>query len=229
MRIALGRKLAKYVDDIRSLPGDAVTALRNEGARGLWDVIAPRTVYRLVRTGHLIVYAQPVAEGPDIPPPHGVRIALVTEADWAAMESLVAVRDLPRFRSLVAAGRHCLVAWRGARPIGYAWVAESLGPDVTLCPFPLPPKAAYLWDLYVLPAERGSGVGSALASARIRTARERGFREGWRTIAPSNHASLRTLHKTGGPRVVGELRFVKLLTRMFVRYTPAPTAPNEAS
>jgi GNAT superfamily N-acetyltransferase len=114
------------------------------------------------------------------------------------------------------------VAWRGSQPIGYGWVAERLGPDVTACRFALPPHAAYLWDLYVIPSERSNGVGSALASARVRTARELGFSEAWRMIAPSNGASLRTLARTGnGNRVIGELRFLKVLSWMRVRFTPA--------
>jgi hypothetical protein len=41
-------------------------------------------------------------------------------------------------------------------------------------------------------------------------------------IAPTNHASVRTLLKSGpGARVVGEIRFIKLINRMFARFTPA--------
>jgi GNAT superfamily N-acetyltransferase len=126
----------------------------------------------------------------------------------------VTQRDLARFRGLVAAGRHGLVAWRGSQPIGYAWVAERIGPDVTLCDLALPAHAAYFWDLYVSPSERCNGIGSALAGARIQKARELGFSEGWRMIAPSNGASLRTLAKTGsGTRIVGEFRYLKVLSR----------------
>jgi hypothetical protein len=46
-------------------------------------------------------------------------------------------------------------------------------------------------------------------------------------IAPSNHASIRTLVRSGpGARVVGEIRFIKLITRMFARFTPS-TIPAE--
>jgi GNAT superfamily N-acetyltransferase len=224
------RRLAKYLDDWRSFPHDAAIGYRKEGIRGVWGVLAPRSVHRLVRTGHMIIYAQPVDKAPDLSPPPGVTIARVKDADWVALASLVSQRDLARFRNLVAAGRHCLIAWRGSQPIGYAWVAAELGPDVTLCRFPLPQDAAYLWDLYVLPAERCNGIGSALASARIRTARELGFREGWRMIAPSNRASLGTLRRTSGEtRIVGELRFLKLFSRMFVRYTSNPALGDRGS
>ncbi|MGZ8391256.1 MAG: N-acetyltransferase family protein [Gemmatimonadales bacterium] len=220
--MSIRRLLGKYVEDCRTFPGDAVSAYRHGGWSGVWDTLAQRTLYRVFRRSHLVIFAQSLDTSPHIPPPAGVRIAPVCDADWPALSSLVTQRDLARFRALIAAGRHCVVAWRGSEPIGYGWVTERLGPDVTACEFELPPHAAYLWDLYVIPSERSSGVGTALASARLRTARALGFSEGWRMIAPSNGASLRTLVRTGsGTRVVGELRFVKVLSRMRVRFTPA--------
>jgi GNAT superfamily N-acetyltransferase len=214
--------LRKYLTDLKTFPGDAALSYRHRGWRGVWDTLAPRTVYRIFRTGHMLIFAQTLDTSPDVAPPPGVRIAPLSEADWPALSTLVTQRDLARFRSLAAAGRHGLVAWRGGQPIGYGWVAERIGPDVTACPLALPVHAAYLWDLYVIPSERGNGVGSALASARIRTAGELGFSEGWRMISPSNFASLRTLAKSANhTRVVGELRYVKVLSRVQVRFTPA--------
>ena len=224
--MSLQGRVQKYLHDWRTFPADASMAYRRDGVRGLWETVAPRSVYRIVRSGRMIVFSQSLDELPVVPLPAGVTIAPLGVNDWPALESLVPQRELDRFQLLVSGGRTCLVAWRGARPIGYAWVARSIGTDVTLCQFPLPPHAAYLWDLYVEPAERCNGIGSALASARLRTAREQGFREGWRMIAPSNRASLRTLEKSGrGTRVVGELRFLKILARMHIRlvgWNPLP-------
>jgi ribosomal protein S18 acetylase RimI-like enzyme len=216
--MSLPSRLQKYLHDWRTFPGDAALAYRNNGVGGLWDAVAARSVHRVVRTGRMIVFAQPLEGVAELPLPSGITIGPLTEGDWLALESLVTAREMDRFRTLVARGRICLVAWRGSHPIGYAWVAETIGPDVTLCQFPLPSHAAYLWDLYVLPTERCNGIGSALATARLRAARERGYREGWRMIAPSNQASLRTLEKSGkGTRVVGRLWFCKILTRMYIR------------
>jgi GNAT superfamily N-acetyltransferase len=173
------------------------------------------------------VFAQPLAGARVVPPPPGVRIAPLAEADWPALGTLAGRRVLERFRLLADRGHACVVAWRGGRPIGYAWVATRIGPEVTMCPLPLPADSAYLWDLYVAPAERCTGVGSALASARLEVARERGYREGWRMIERHNHASLRTLGKSGSaPRIVGEVRFVKLLSRMRSHFTPAAAGPE---
>jgi ribosomal protein S18 acetylase RimI-like enzyme len=98
---------------------------------------------------------------------------------------------------LIARGRHCLIAWRNEQPVGYTWVSAGIGPDVSVWPLPFqfPSDAAYLWNLYVLPSERSSGIGTALARARLQLARELGFREGWRMVAPTNRASLRTVQK----------------------------------
>jgi GNAT superfamily N-acetyltransferase len=220
--MSIGPVLAKYVEDCRTFPKDAALAYRHEGWRGVWGALAARTIERLFRTGRVVIFAQPLDTAADAAPPAGVRISALSEADWPALSTLVSQRSLARFRALVSAGRHCVVAWRGSEPIGYGWVAERMGPDVTACELALPPHAAYLWDLYVVPGERSNGVGSALAGARIRTARELGFSEGWRMIAPTNGASLRTLAKTSrGNRVIGELRYVKVLSRMRVRFTPA--------
>jgi GNAT superfamily N-acetyltransferase len=189
---------------------------------GVWNALADRTLHRVLRTGHVVVFAQLLESAPQVPPPSGVTIRPLTGDDWPALSKIATQRSLASFRQLAANGRHGLVAWRGSEAIGYGWVAEQLGPDVTACPIDLPPYAAYLWDLYVVPAERSNGVGSALASARVQLARGLGFKEGWRMIAPSNNASLRTLAKTGtDTRVIGELRFVKVFSRVRAQFTPS--------
>ena len=216
------QQLAKYARDCKTFPGDAALAYRRGGVRDVWEELARRTLHRLVQVGRCVVFAQPLDRLPEIPPPEGVSISLLNEAGCDALVPLVSQRELDRFRARLANGRHCFVAWRGTRPIGYAWVADRVAPDVTIVPLLLPLDAAYLWDLYVLPAERCNGSGSALASARCQLARARGFREGWRMIAPSNHASIRTLVRSGpGARVVGEMRYIKLISRMYVRFTPS--------
>jgi GNAT superfamily N-acetyltransferase len=223
-------RLVKYARDWQTFPGDAALLYGRGGLREVWDAFARRTLHRLIRVGRLVVYAQPLDRAPHIPPPPGVTISAVDEAGCDALVRLVPQRELERFRALVSAGRHCLVAWRGEQPIGYAWVAERVGEDVTLVPLPLPADAAYLWDLYVVPAERCNGIGSALAGARCEIARARGFREGWRTIKPTNHASIRTLMRSGpGARIVGEMRYVKLITRIHARFIPNPSAVPEAA
>jgi GNAT superfamily N-acetyltransferase len=215
--------LAKYVTDLITLPADAALAYRHEGLRGIWDAVAPRTIHRIVRTSRLIVFAQPLDGIPETRPPAGVTIERLRRDQIGSLDTIVGARDRERFRRLLEVGCIGLVAWRGNRPVGYGWIAIEMRPEVSQCPLGLPPHAAYLWDLYVVPAERRSGVGSALAGERLRTARALGCSEGWRTIAPDNVASLTTLRRSAAvTRVVGELRYLKLGSRLFTRFIPCP-------
>ena len=218
--------LAKYVNDLVTFPGDAALAYRNEGLRGVWGAIAPRTIHRVVRAGRLTVFAQPLQDIPDVQPPAGVSIARLRLEQIPELRRIAGELDRERFRRLLEIGCVGLVAWRGSRPVGYAWVATEMRPEVSQCPLELPADAAYLWDLYVVPAERGSGVGSALASERLRAARALGRIEGWRMITPGNTASLGTLRRSGAStRVVGQIRYFKVGGRLIARFTPCP-APH---
>ena len=223
-------RLQKYWFDVRTLPADAALAYRHEGVRGAWKALASRSVHRVFRAGHVIVFAHPLGDERDCGLPAGVRVSLARAEDLAALVPLVGERESNRFRALQEHGHHCLIAWRGDQPVGYAWVAQTMGPDVAMWPLPFefPADAAYLWNLYVLPSERAHGIGSALAQARLRLARHNGFREGWRMVDPANSASLRTLRKSAGhTRVVGQIRFVQLFSRTYSRFTPhIPESPG---
>jgi GNAT superfamily N-acetyltransferase len=176
-----------------------------------------------MRSSRLTVFAQTLEQIPDCPPPSGIRIERLRPREVEALAPIAGERDRDRFRRLLEFGCIGLAAWRGERPVGYAWVAPEMRPEVSQCPLELPPHAAYLWDLYVVPSERRSGLGSALAAERLRVARELGRREGWRMITPDNAGSLRTLGRSGAaPRVVGEFRYLKLGPRLFARFTPCP-------
>ncbi len=214
-------RLARYVRDCRTFPADARIAWSNEGWRGVWEAIATRTLRKVLHGDRMILFAQGLDDLPEVGSPDGVTIARLQPRELPMLAYLASRRDLDAFRALLAAGRIGVVAWRGGRAVGYAWMAERLAPDVTRCPIPLPEEAVYLWDLYVLPAERGRGIGSALAAERLAIARELGYQEGWRMIAPRNLPSLRTLRAGGSTRIVGEIRFVQLLSLLRARFLPA--------
>lgn len=213
-------RLARYVRDCRTFPADARIAWSNEGWRGVWEAIASRTLRKVLRRDRMILFAQGLDDLPETCSPDDVSVTRLLPRELPMLAYLVSRRDLDAFRALLAAGRIGVVAWRGGRAVGYAWMAERLGPDVTRCPIPLPEEAVYLWDLYVLPAERGRGVGSGLATERLSIARGLGYQEGWRMIAPRNFASLRTLRAGGATRIVGEIRFVQVLSVLRARFLP---------
>jgi GNAT superfamily N-acetyltransferase len=131
----------------------------------------------------------------------------------AALAALVNHREGEGLRRAAAAGRICLGAWRGGTPVGYTWLSTHVSPDVEGFPIPLPEDAIYAWNLYVAPEERRSGIGSALASARLRVSRELGYRTGWRAIDTGNLGSVGTVRNTAGDgtRIVGRLRYVRIL------------------
>jgi GNAT superfamily N-acetyltransferase len=186
-----------------------------------------RTVHGAVRWGRVLVINQRLDELCELPPPSGVNIRRLERGDLPVLGDLVSGIEAGHFADHTARGRVCLVAWRDGRPIGYGWMADRFGSDMTAiaCPLALPPTATYLWNLYVAPDQRGHGVGSALSLARLLLARERGLREAWRMIEPSNHASLRIVTKTGGPstRIIGEFWYLKLMSRAYGQFHPAIT------
>jgi GNAT superfamily N-acetyltransferase len=223
--MSLRSRWSKYARDFATLPDDAAQAYRRGGVQELWQTIAERSIYRLIRWDRVLVIVQRLDEIQEIQPPEGITIRQATEADLPVLVEAMSRRELERFSEYVGRGRLCFVAWQDEHPVGYAWNADRVTSDMTAtaCPLALPPTASYLWNLYVVPSQRGRGVGSALASARLRLARDRGLREGWTMIAASNHASLRSVAKTAGPntRVIGELRYLKLLSRTYGRFRPS--------
>jgi GNAT superfamily N-acetyltransferase len=218
-------RLSRWIGGLRTLPHDAALAYRRGGRGDLWTTLAHQSLYCVCRHGHLLIIAQALDSFRQVSPPPGVRIAEASISDWPALEAILTRRELNGFARRLAAGMVGLIAWRDGSPIGYTWVADRLLSFVTPCPIALPSNAAYLFDLYVHPGERSGGIGSALASARLELARARGFKEGWRMISPANGASLRTVEKTtgSGTRIVGEVRYVKILTRVHRWYRPGST------
>jgi hypothetical protein len=214
----------KYVRDAITFPRDARAAWRHRGASGVWRELRVRTFDRLSRRGHALLLEHALADVPNLPLPDGIRIAPFSGPDWSAFLELTTAARIVKFRKRIARGRECLVAWRGNRPVGFTWISMRMDRDIETYPLPLPADVTYH------SSERGNGIGTALAFARLHHARGKSFRAGWRLIDIDNLASQRTAQKTAAPstRVVGELRYMSIFGRSWSRFTPGASSPNTA-
>ena len=221
----------KYVRDAVTFPRDARAAWRYRGAPGVWRELRLRTFDRISRRGLALLLEHVLADVPHLPLPEGVRIAPFSGPDWTPFLALTTARRIERFRERIARGRQCLVAWRGDRPVGFTWISTRMEPDIETYVLPLPPDATYHWDLYVASRERGSGVGTALAFARLHHVHQQSYRVGWRLIDIDNWSSQRGAQKTATPstRVIGELRYVSFLGRSWCRFAPGAVSPATAA
>ena len=99
-------------------------------------------------------------------------------------------------------GHRPYVAWLGAIPVAYGWVATrsaTVGElDLTLV---LPPSDRYLWDVATLPGWRGRGIYPRLLQA-ILAAEAPGPERFWIIHAPENRASAAGIATAGFAPVV---------------------------
>jgi GNAT superfamily N-acetyltransferase len=192
---------------------------------GLAEAVLHRTLHRLYRRRKYVLFEHDLSGDVRAPLPPGVEIRFLEDRDWPSLTELITSSAVERFRRRAAQGRTCLVAWQNGRPIGHAWVSERIDIDVEPHPIPLPSDAVYLWDLYVDPADRSRGVGSALTTARLDHARERGFRRAWTMNAFGNLPSMTVTERASPRRVrlLGEVTLVWLLGRVRARHTVSGT------
>jgi ribosomal protein S18 acetylase RimI-like enzyme len=181
-----------------------------------------RRARRLYHRRAGLLFEADLAELSQAPPPAGVEVRVLADCDDVSNAGALTTRALGRIRSYMTPGNTCFIAWRGERPVGFAWISEPGTPHESL-PLPIPADVVYGWDLWVDPRQRGHGVGSALVRARLAYARERGFVRSWRIVMDGNEAALRTLERssTGSARVLGQVVYETVLGRMRVRYEPA--------
>ncbi len=202
--------ISQLVRDVRNLPSDLAVGWRTDGRSGLRAMLPIGRVY--IRQRFLVI-EQSLWDARDVVPPPGVKIERIGE-DCSSLRSILRSRRLALFERRLAAGRICLIARRDEQAVGYGWISKRMEPEIERLPLALPADAAYLWDLFVVRDERGSGIGSALGSARMDVARRLGYGLGWRAVFLRNKPSLRAAEKTGKVRIVGELACVRILGRL---------------
>ncbi len=191
---------------------DVAVGLRTAGPGGFLRQVLDIALGGVRARYELMVIEQRLDELEPRGAPAGVEIRPL-EGSPDQLSSILTSRARERFDARLLANRICLVAWRGEDPVGYTWISPAIDPRVEELPLALPPDAAYMWDLFVLRSERGSGIGSALTSARLEWGRQAGYAKGWRAISPTNRPSIRTAEKTGRMQVLGEIRIRRTFGR----------------
>jgi GNAT superfamily N-acetyltransferase len=206
---------------LASFPRDSRIAWRTSGWTGVKNLMPHGSIYR---GGNLLVIEQDLEKVHIVTPPNDIEIELF-DGDVSRVSSILPTAKRQAFKTRFEAGRSCLLASRGSTVVGYTWLSSGIDRDIELLPLALPEDSIYLWELFVPRSERGSGIGSALTSARLALAREWGFRFGWRAVSPGNKPSMRTVEKTGSVQVLGELSWHQFLGRFRgreVRYGAKP-------
>ena len=141
---------------------------------------------------------------PALPPLPGLRTAVT---DAVPRLARLADLDQAEVAARVAGGHRPYLAWLGAEPVAYGWVA---GAGATIgelgVAFTLPRGDRYLWDFATLPAWRGRGVYPHLLRGIIAEETAAGAARLWIIHAPENPASARGIVKAGFTPV-GDLSF----------------------
>jgi ribosomal protein S18 acetylase RimI-like enzyme len=212
-------RIGRVLQDFRR---DAAITWGYGGPRQLWDAFLWRVVYRVYRREGAVLFEQDLTAAIEQSTPAAVQIRPLADRDWGPIAGALTSRAFERFHRNALGGSVCLVAWRGEQPVGHTWLSEP-GTAPASLPIPLPSDATYGWDLWVDPRERSRGTGSALVRARLRYARERGYRRTWRIVTDHNRPALRTLEKSsgGGLRVLGRVTYATFLGRNRARYQPS--------
>lgn len=217
-------RLKKYVNDIRTFPGDALRAWRAGGWVAVQEEVRKRTLDRLGGYVRRFVIETDLLHLADVAAPPEVEIRPFTGPDWSLLGDMGRNRLAAQFGEASADGRICLVAWKQRHAVGYAWFSPTIESRHESYDLPLPYGTIYLWQIEVARGERRRGVAAALLSSGLRLCRDQGFHRSWMIIHPSNIASLRTIASVAPSRLLGTVARVKVLSwmRSWYRALSAP-------
>jgi hypothetical protein len=130
----------------------------------------------------------------------------VEAADDERLIAQVTGLDPAQVCARLAAGHQPYLAYLGAAPVGYGWMAQREAAIGELdLRFTLPPTDRYLWDFGTLPAWQGYGIYPRLLQSII-TQQAAPVERVWIIYAPENTPSGAGMRKAG-LRVAGQLSF----------------------
>jgi ribosomal protein S18 acetylase RimI-like enzyme len=223
--------LARYVNDVRTFPGDGIRAWRAGGWTSFKQEIRGRTLDRLggyVRRFVIESDLSHLVDNTDLPPEIDIRP--FSGPDWTLLGDMGRSRSSQQFADASAAGRLCLVAWKRRQAVGYGWFSPLIQERHESYDLRLPADTIYVSHIEVTRAARGQGIGSALLSRGLRLCVERGFRRSWIIVHPHDFASIGTVVRLSPSRVLGTVARLKVLfwMRSWYRGLSAPV-PIEIS
>jgi len=201
----------KYLRDIVTFPADARHAWRTDGAHGLWDEIAERTVYRIARVAQYDLYERELAAIKHVPSPEGLDVQMLRADDHARLGALMTRRRRAQL-ARGAANRTVFAALREGVVVGYSWWSTTIDSALDFSPLVLPADAIFHGYVHVERAERHRGTAGALFSAGEMYLHERGARVCWFLIKSTNIVGARTARGRWGGRTrhVARLSYSKL-------------------
>jgi len=173
-----------------------------------------------VQMGRVVVlrFDAAASEQPRLRGPGSVRLAT-----YADLDGLAACRNRPElFAKRFSAGDRCVVGTVGGRIVGFEWFSlrgaqaeERYGYAIAI-----PADAVYLYDAYIEPAYRLSGLWVRFKAFIASQVQGQGRRTFLTLIDHGNVPSMRT-HTRFGYRPIADVRIVSLLGRAYVWERPA--------
>jgi ribosomal protein S18 acetylase RimI-like enzyme len=140
----------------------------------------------------------------------GVDLPMGCQWVWAGPEELRVMDQHPEATSRSAYDRRakrgdaCLCVKNGDELVGYRWIARKaaclycgFSRNYELMLFPLQPRQAFLYDLYVYSSYRKHGYGTLLMDLALDVLQNEGVGEVFSLVDPDNHPMLRLNARLG--------------------------------
>lgn len=163
-------------------------------------------------------------------PQEGIEVREASEQDIRALAAALG-RESADWMAKRAQGALCIVAWSGQARLGYLWItrsAELMSEVHQILDVSRDPGAVYLFDGYVLPANRRKGALRTLLHASKRWARQQGLSRLYAAFARENRVSEQALLRAGFATVVADVGFLSVLGHewKWLRTPQGPSGPN---
>ncbi|MBE7552574.1 MAG: GNAT family N-acetyltransferase [Anaerolineales bacterium] len=202
---------------------DCLKTFKERGGRaGLAEL--GQTVTRIFYTRlESVVLAKTLLPGePPLPPlPDLIVRQLKNKEELALLDSWISPKEAIRFRQIFAAGDAAFVALHKGQLAGWGWIAYKIDPQTNRVHVPLAPGEATLYELFVVPAYRGTGVAQRLVASRLELLREQGYKRVVINCTKGNIPAIKLAEKAGYV-CVGESCHTRILLWDRLVYRPYP-------